>query len=205
MIPQKSLIQPPRGSAFIFPDNLISTNLVDYELGGIGLSDASQGLQVQEWTLQVVGLGINTSIQVSSSNTPPTILFSLPNITWGRLAFDQNMHPVICYVDQTGPGFWWYDPTIPGQIFTSLSSDVQTPCCSMDDKRSLEIRLGTNDVIISYIRANGLFYRQQRDRYGIEYSLYPNLNLIIPNPNLNKIGMGVNYRLQFEIYGSLYQ
>ena len=161
MIPYKSLVQPPRPVGFLYPDNLVSTNLFDHELGGIGLSDPSQGLQVQVWTLEVIGNLLTTAIQVTSPNTLPTILFSLPNITWARLAFDQNMHPVICYITNAGPGFWWYDPIIPGQTFTSFTSDVQTPCCSMDDKRPLETRLGKNDVIIAYLRTGNLFYRQK--------------------------------------------
>ena len=205
MIPQRSLIQPPQGSAFLSPDATPITNLTDYQLGGIGLANPSQGLQVQNWFLEVLGTGTGTYIQISALNTSPIFMFTSPNITWARLAFDQNMHPFIAFINQTGPGYWWYDPLIPGQTFVFMTSDVTNPCCTMDDKRPLETRLGTNDIILAYTRIGNLFYRQQRDRYQTEYLLYTNINTILPNPTLNKIGMGAGNRLQFQIYGSLYQ
>lgn len=192
-------------SAYLYPDNIEPTALIDWELGGIGLSNGTQGLQVQAWELQVLGSGSGTAVYVSSPNTPSTQLFALSNISWARLAFDQNMHPIVSYVSLGSPGFYWYDPTIPGNTFTSLPSTVITPCVTMDDKRDLATRLGTNDVVMCYINNNNLCYRLQRERYGTEHVWLSNINTLVTNPIVNRIGMGAGLRLQIEVQGALYQ
>lgn len=205
MNPLKSLIQPPIITLYIPPKNLNPTALEDWEEGGIALSDGSAGLQYQVWHLQVLGDTINTAIYLSSPNTASTLIFAKPNITWARLAFDQNMHPVISYVDITGPAFYWFDPLLPGNTFTSLPPDATTPCVTMDDKRELQTRQGNNDVVMTYVRLGNLYYRIQRERYNIEHVWYANISHIIANPTTNKIGMSEEYRLTVEISGSLYQ
>ena len=204
MIPNKSLISPTIVAAYISPDDLAVTALVDYELGGVGLSDASQGLEYQTWTLNVTGSATTTAVELSAPNTAATQIFARPNITWARLAFDQNMRPVIAFIDQGGPTLYWYDSTIPGNTFTSLSTGATYPCCTMDDKRASQTRLGNNDVIVSYVKNGNLYYLQQRDRYATEYVLKTNLNTIIANPFLNKVGMDADRRLLFEVNGQLY-
>lgn len=204
MIPGKALSLVPHLSGYISPDGIPVGALQDYTLGGIGLSDSSQGLQVQTWTAYILGTGINTSVWVSAPNTAAVQLFVTPGIIWVRLAFDQNMHPVIAYVSQNGTNLYWWDPTVPGQVFTPLDPAITNPCVTMDDKRPMETTLGNNDVILAYVRINNLYYRQERDRYGVEYTLANGLNNQIISPFLNKVGMNTKYRLQFDIYGNLY-
>jgi hypothetical protein len=52
------------------------------------------------------------------------------------------------------------------------------------------------DIILAYIRDNTLYYRQQRDRYGIERTLRTGL---FDSVKLRNIGMARNYRLYFEL------
>jgi len=204
MIPEQSLINPPIIASYFSPDDLANTSITDYELGGIGLQDSSQGLEYQTWTLEVIGSGSSTAVQLSSPNTTATQIFARSNITWARLAFDQNMHPIIAFIDQNGPTLYWYDSTILGNSYLSLGASVTYPCCTMDDKRAMQTRLGNNDVIVAYIKNQNLYYVQQRDRYAIEYLLYANAQNLIANPFVNKVGMDINYRLLFEIGGQLY-
>lgn len=204
MNPLKTLVLPAIVGAFLPPDNLPNTPLLDYQLGGVGLSNPTQGLQVQTWTLQVLGTGAGTYVSVSAPNTPATTLFSLPFLTWARLAFDQNMHPVVSYVSNDSPGFYWWDPTIPGNTFTALASTVSNPCVTMDDKRALQTVEGNNDVVLAYINNTNLCYRLQRERYNTEHVWYSNITDIIANPFVNKIGMASNYRLLLDIRGALY-
>jgi len=204
MVPVVGIELPSNIGAYLYPDNLPSSDLEDWQLGGVGLSNPSFGLQVQAWHLSVQGSGASTAIYVDAPNTAPAFLFSRPNITWARLAFDQNMHPVVSYVDQTGPGFWWYDPTVPGNTFTVLPSTVVKPCVTMDDKRAIATQLGTNDVVMCYVNGSNLCYRLQRDRYGTEYVWQANITNLLASPFVNKIGMANNYRLLLDIRGSLY-
>ena len=198
-------IQPPRYSPYLPPDDIEITPLEDWELGGIALSDGTQGLQVQVWHLYVTGSATTTAVWVEAPSVPPVQLFALNNITWARLAFDQNMHPVISYVDAYGPGFWWYDPVAQGTIFTSLPSTVTTSCLTMDDPRALPPSLGPPDVVMCYVNLGTLCYRLQRERYATEHIWYTNINLLIGNPSVNKIGMNNSLRLQIDIHGALYQ
>lgn len=195
----------PLYSLYIPPDGDTISKLTDVELGGIGLQDPSAGLQVQTWTLTIVLNGLQGDFYLSAPNFPPTLLFSRVNVTWGRLAFDQNMFPIIAYVDQYGAGYYWYDPIVHAYSFVVMDAAVKTPCVSMDDKRDIPTRVGSNDVILAYMKGNGLYYRIQRDRYSTEYLLKNDMTSIISNPDLWKIGMNEGMRLQFLFHGNLYQ
>lgn len=206
MLPENSLIQPPIWSLYLSPDDLDVTFITDYSLGGIGLSDPSEGLEVQIWNMWVTDPGLTTStVWVSSPNTPPTQLFSRTGITWARFTFDQNMHPTVCFIDNTGSWFYWWDPLIPGVAFTQQPVGVTRVSCSLDDKRSLETRLGTSDIIMAFILDDNLCYTQERDRYGTIYTLLTNISDLIVNPFVNKVGMNNSYRLQFQVAGQIYQ
>lgn len=189
---------------YLYPDNLPPTDIEDWELGGIAISDGSQGLQVQVWHLLVHGSGATTSVWLDAPNIPPFQLFALANITYARLAFDQNMHPVVSYVAGTGPGFYWFDPLIPGNTFTPLPSTVVRPCVCMDDKRPLQTTLGNNDVVMAYVNNGNLCYRLQRERYGTEHVWMTNITSVLANPFVNRIGMDTGFRLLIDVHGALY-
>lgn len=209
-IPGQSLTPTLMWSPFLPPEDSVTivTATTDIKLGGRALSDGSAGLQVQTWTLSVGNVGLsNSSVSVTDSHGNTTLLFNAPGITWARLAFDQNMHPVVTFFGSLGSGYYWWDPTIPGVTTTyfSSSTNITKVCCSMDDNRSRETNLGMSDVIMAYVANNNLCYRQQRDRYTIEYVLYTNITEVIPNAVVWKIGMNSRYRLQMQIAGNLYQ
>lgn len=202
-MPGNSLSPNLMFSPFQYPDNIPVYNITDYQMGGIGIADASQGLQVQPWFLELSGTAISNNVVISAPNTQPIILFSAPNITEVSLAFDQNMRPAVAYVSQGNPYFRWYDTTIPGYTTIALAAGITNPRCTLDDKRLREIDLGFSDIILAYIKSNGLYFRQERDRFTVEYFL-TSLSYI-PSPTLNKIGMNSINRLQFQIFGNLYQ
>jgi hypothetical protein len=206
MINPKALSTPPTiYNPYLIPDNYPITEITDWTLGGIGLQDPSQGLQVQNWYLEIVPNGLNGDFYISTSTIAPIYLFSRVNATWGRLSFDQNMFPVISYVDQYGAGYYWYDPIAHSYAFVVMDSTVTYPCVTMDDKRPIATRVGSNDIILAYINNNNLCFRAQRDRYGTEYVLQVNVGNYIPNPTLWRIGMNSGNRLQFELHGNLWQ
>lgn len=204
MNPLVVLVQPPIITAYLPPDDRVVTDMEDWEEGGIALSDGSQGLQVQVWHLLVHGTGATTSVWVDAPNTPPTQIFAAANITWARLAFDQNMHPVISFVGGAGPAFFWFDPLLPGNTITALPSTVVKPSVTMDDKRALQTTLGNNDVVMAYINLGNLCYRLQRERYNTEHIWLVNIVALIANPSVNKIGMTTGLRLLIEVHGALY-
>lgn len=204
MIPNNALTPIYIPENFLYPDNLTNSANIDYELGGIALSDPSKGLQYQVWTAEIVGTGAGTGILVTSENGFSSVIFSSPNLTWIRLTFDQNMHPFLSFVDYLGAGYYWWDPTIPGLTTTYLDPNIQYASCSLDDKRPAPINNNLSDIILSYTNNGNLYFRMERDRYKVEYTLRTGLNLMVPNPNVFNIGMGTANRLLFMISGSIY-
>lgn len=190
---------------YLYPDYLYTDGLVDYEMGGVGLSDASTGLLVQVWTATLVGVPgeAGTAVHVSAPNTPDTLLFQRDGITEISLAFDQNMRPFIAFVAAGQATFWWYDATLPGARFTDLPTGSSSPKCTLDDKRPLETLAGTSDILLAYIRTDNLYYREQRDRYTVEYLLSADLSTKLIAPKVRKLGMNDVSRVQFYLYGSL--
>lgn len=161
--------------------------LIDYEWGGTNLNDPDDGLMVKIWTLRY---NRHTSeLSVSAEGSPTTVLFSRPNITEVALAFDQNMNPFVAFVQAGVSKFWWYDPTLPGMRFEeSLIATAITPRCSLDDKRSTQF--GNSDILLCYVRAGNLYYRQQRDRYLTEYLLKTGVQALVD--------VGMNNKLRFQ-------
>lgn len=202
MIPLNKLATTPTYAPFIYPDGIPTDNTYCYQLGGIALSDPSQGLMVQVWYLEITGMG--TTATLSSPNTLPTNLFTVADLTWVSLAFDSNMKPAVSYISYGNAYLWWYDATIPGYNIITLPSGSVNPCCTFDDKRPDSVEAGQSDIILSYINNNNLYFRQQRDRFLIEYFLKGSISSLSPNPQLTKIGMNVKYYLQFEFNSGIY-
>lgn len=208
MIPGGNLSNPTVWSPYLVPDGEVTSDTEDYNLGGVGLSDPSQGLEYQNWHGFVTSLNRPSSaVWLESSNTPAVQIMSSPYITWMRFTFDQNMHPFVTFISQEGSGYYWWDPQIPGNVkFIFPSALGITFCaCGLDDKRFFAALLGESDIILSYVRNNNLCYRQQRDRYGTEYILAANINLILANARVSKVGMNLGGRLQFYLQGDLYR
>jgi len=164
--------------------------LLDYEEGGIALNDASQGLQVQTWLLRLDDGGL---FYIYPEDGEETLLFTEELALSCSLAFDQNMRPVVAYETAEDSRLRWFD-TVANGIVTTTYAGARNPRLSMDDKRELATQLGTNDVIFAYLIGNSLRYRQQRDRYLVEYDLGESTRF----RRLNNIGMGVNNRFNFQ-------
>lgn len=200
MIPGNTLSSQFIDNPYIYPDDLKVSKIKDYEMGGRGLQDASTGLQVQVWTLEVQN---GTDAVISSPNTAATKLFSLPSLTEVSLAFDQNMFPFVAYVSQGNAGYYWYDATVSAFKFSSLPTGTKTPRCCLDDKRDLATRNGTSDILLTYLNNANWFFRMQRDRYGVEYFLKDLSSMI--NPELIKLGMDQEFRVRFKVQDALFQ
>jgi len=192
-IPGNTLSSSPVPAAFFGGRNNIITKTQDYEDGGVALQDPSLGLLYQIWSATLLNPGTAGSVVMASApSVPEFVLYQAPNITEISMSFDQNMLPVLAFVQDGTAKLRWYDSTVESQVVTPIGADVFTPKVSLDDKR--KIASANNDVILAYIKNRNLYYRQQRDRYGVEYLLATD----VAN-GLIKIGFGVNLRLQFML------
>lgn len=186
-LPDHELSSIPINAPFLEQSNNIHAPLADYEMGGIALYDASHGLQVKLWTAFVDG----ENVFVRADDVEPILLFSLPGIREISLAFDQNMRPFIAFTQHSLARYWWYDTQISAMRFSDLP-DAVSPRCTLDDKRTMQT--GTSDILLAYIKNNNLYYREQRDRFTVEYLLAEDVNA-----TLVTIGMATNNRIRFKL------
>lgn len=190
-MPDGVLSTSPQPSTYIERVNSTLNPLVDYEMGGTALNNASAGLWVQLWRVRVDG----DVVYLGPEDGDEAPAFIRPGITEVALAFDQNMQPVIAFVQNGVAWLWWFDSTVPGMVFTQIPGALN-PRLTLDDKRAVEA--ANSDVILAYLRGGSLYYRQQRDRYLTEYLLTANP----PCGGLASVCMASGGRLQFGFGGS---
>lgn len=187
MLPDGVLSTTYQGSPIIGAKGLSTTLVLDYEDGAGDIGDASLGFSYQVWTGNLIG----NDIILSSPSTTPVTIYSGALITEFSFTFDQNMRPVIAYIQDDVAKLRWYDTTILDYTITTIGLGAFSPKVLLDDKRTWETSL--NDVILAYVSDSYLCVRLQRDRYAIEYELKQTC------AQIKKFGMGKNYRVQFII------
>lgn len=196
MLPLNELAIPSYPDSFKYPvkSTLPDDILQDWEMGGIHLSDTSEGLHYQIWHI-MLEIDPDTTmgyVYLEAPNTPRYLLMSGLGISEISLAFDQNMHLFLAYKQSGACLIYWWDPTIPGMATTNLGTGIQDPRCSLDDNRTFGIT--DSDIILAYVKDDKLYHRRQRDRYLNEMHLADS----VPE-NLVCVGMGVNGRFQFGL------
>jgi len=206
MLPNNALSSVSLPGAFLAPDDkrpritrklgdttsygqCLDASPQDWEMGGIGLNDPTQGLLVQTWKFWLDGDDVKVG---PDPDGPWTTLFSGAGITEISGSFDVNMAPAVAYTQAEETKLWWYNPLIPGYTVTTFVGTA-SPRLALDDKRTSQS--GNADIIFAYLRAGGLYYRQWRDRYATERFL---CNQPPNTLRLGRIGMGSTNRMQFE-------
>ena len=135
--------------------------------GPIAIQDPSQGLGIRLWQARAVG----AEVLISAPGIPEFVWYThSDDIEQVSLSFDQNGRPCVTFVDDVGGTYLrWFDP-VPNAVVTfDLGAfNAVTPRVTLDDNRPFN---GANsDVILGYVRAGVVRYRQQRDRFTIEYT-----------------------------------
>ena len=192
-LPNNTLASTPVPAVLLTPDQLVRTDLtVDYELGGVAVGDASQGVRVRSWRAWTDGASIY--VAPYPEGAPATKVLDAAGVTELSLAFDQLMRPVVVFVQGGVTKLNWFD-TLANQQVTTPIAGAKSPMVCTDDKRPQSIGSGLADVLLVYVTpTRALAYRQQRDRFGVERILAPTL----PD-RLGRIvscGMGANGRVQ---------
>jgi len=162
--------------------------LVDYEDGGIALSDSSQGLLYQVWTARVEG----GQVYLSAEEVPEDVYYQGgENITEVSLTFDQNMRVTMAIVEGGEPYLIWFNSQVGTEVKTHYPG-IKNPRVILDDKRKWQS--STSDVLFFYIKQSDgtLCMRQQRDRYEVEYVLATGLK------ELYNVGFSSSLRILFS-------
>lgn len=165
MIPNHAFTVIGVPSPYLWGAELRSTATESWEMGGAGISDPSGGLTFQLWYGR---LELDTgTVLLSAPNTPEFVLYSEAGITQMDFSFDQNMKPCLAFTQNGVAKFWWYN-TVNLQYETIILPALSTtPLTLLDDKRVG--LLGSSDIILFYLREGRLYYREQRDRFTVEY------------------------------------
>lgn len=178
-------------SSLLAPDDAPRVDLrVDYELGGAAVGDASQGLRVQTWRAWTDGASIYAAPWPAGA--PVTTLLAAEGVTELSLSFDQLMRPVLAYVQNGVTKLYWWDSLAGSQVVT-VFEDAYSPMVFMDDKRAWAVNAGLSDVLFFYVRGSAVYYRQQRDRFGVERLLGTGVPAA---SRIENVGMGANNRVQ---------
>ena len=191
-IPEGGFSSPAVVSALLFPDSIVRTDTrVDFERGGVALSDPTQGYNVRDWMCGTDGSEIWVSPYPEQA--PRTVFYTGAEITEVSLAFDQNMAPTLVFVEDGVTKLRWFN-TLSASWEVTVFANARSPMLTLDDKR--EFLSVNSDIIFAYISGGNLCYRLQRDRYNTEYVLGP-----VPSSSsrLVQLGMGDNNRLQFKV------
>lgn len=188
MLPEQSISSEVIESNFLVPDKDPNV-ILDYELGGVDIRDPSEGLTVYLWKCFYK----NGWITLKNPNKEIQWL-KVSGVTQVGLAFDFNMTPNTCYVVDGTTYLHWFDASSQEFITTNLGNSVTSPQISLDDHRK-EFSY-SSDIIFSYVKSGGVYYRQQRDRYLIEYYV----GEVPEGLTLVQIGMNRKNRFQFKIH-----
>ena len=193
MLPDDRLPTSTVVSPFLGSRALPISKIVDYEDGGAGINDASQGLLFQRWRALLLNPGQPDSyVQLDAPSAEAFTLVSLPGLTEISISFDQLMRPTLAYVQNDVAYLRWYDSAAADYVTDEVGTGIITPRVSLDDKRFIASNgYQNNDVILAYIKDGDLYYRQQRERYTVERLLKTGVKPLI------KIGFNRGLRFQW--------
>jgi len=193
VIPEDELSTVPVPSSYAGARSLSITKTVDYEDGGIGIQDVSQGLLYQRWRARLFRAGtVDSYVMLDAQNVAEFVELELPNMTEVSFSFDQSMRPAIAFVQNGIAKLWWYDSSVPGMTITEIGDGIITPRITYDDKRYLGSNIySISDLILGYVLDDNLYIRIQRDRFTVPYLLAENVKPLI------KIGFSRQLRVQF--------
>ena len=173
---------------FVPPRNRNSKFRESWELGGVAISDPSEDFKYF-WRGFLSGKYIALERQGQPLNK--VIKFS-GDVTEISFSFDQNMKPVITFVEDGVSKLYFYDTVLQKEV-TVVYKGIRNPRVSLDDKR--RFATSYSDVIFAYLKGDSLFYRLQRERYDTEHLV----SVVSKSSTLAQIGMTEDRRFLFHI------
>jgi len=154
--------------------------------GGANIGDGSLGRDVQNWAVEYqAGL-----IKVMDATGLVQYAILATGVLGVSLAFDQNMSPCIAYMKADGARLYYYDSVLPG--YTTLFFAGYDSCRLAVDKLDSFFE-GQSDVMLAYTVGGQAYFRQQRDRFNIQYPIGP-----APHPVM-RFGPSIENRLQLQL------
>lgn len=190
MIPLNTFTTTPVVSAFLPPLDGVYDPLFMQAPGGIALNDGTQGREVQVWT--VFYDGANIVLEAEFSGVAGYVL-PVADVLAVSVAFDTNMAVTFGYMKADG-GYLYYFDSLTGSYQTLHFADITSCRVVVDDTAAFYS--AQSDVIFAYTNLDDkLKWRQQRDRYGIEYLVGP-----AGGEKLIRCGPSIDNRFQLQLF-----
>lgn len=187
MIPNNAVTTTPVPAKFKNPYNLPVSALSRACRGGIALNDASKGRDYQNWYVWYDGATIFYGPEA------PTLVaagsLGIANVTQVSMAFDNNMNPILAWMDATGAHIRYFSGTT--STYVVLDVPGATSCLvAVDDSRNFYN--ANSDAVFAYTISTGLWYRYQRENYATPRQASTSVKRLL------RMGMGSQGRFQFE-------
>lgn len=173
--------------ALLLPVHRFTLDLTSKARGGAQLNDAQLGINVQDWDGRV----LSDVFYVSSPTHAESSIIPVVGAKTATFAFDRNMQPVVCWNTDTNSKLYFFN-SLTDQFETMVLTGIKRAMVFHDDVR--DSATARSDVLMVYQKNTGLYYRQQRDRYAVEYLIRS-----IVAGQLASCGMGVANRLVFKM------
>ncbi|KXU39382.1 hypothetical protein AXE65_08855 [Ventosimonas gracilis] len=180
---------------FVGARDLAITRTLDYEDGGLALQNPAGGLNNQIWRAQLLNAGERYSaVQMQAETVEPFILWQQPYIEEISFSFDQNMQPVLAYVQAGQAKLRFFDSTVQAFAIIELEPGAITPRVALDDKRDF-LGYAQSDVILAYVLNGHLIKRLGSERYLNTHLVQANVG----HAGLIKIGINQGLRFQYRV------
>lgn len=189
MFPDNTLSLVPIPAPLLPPKDVKFDARVSRHRGGLAVGDASEGLDLQNWSLSIEG----NDLVLRDSTGFETVYLTIPGVQECSLAFDQNMRPTIAYYTQ-GVSYLYYYDSLTSAFTTLTLENASTPRVVTDDVRYASANNGLNDVLFFYVLGDRVILRAQRDRYLVVYDLHTAGGL-----KLAHVGMNRKLRVQLNL------
>lgn len=163
MIPQNKLSQDVSTTKFLSRER--TSDLLDFELGGVALQDVSSGLNSNQWSCYYLDGGV----VLDDGNGFTKKVLNVGDLKQLCFCFSISMIYYIAYTTDDGCYLYWYDTQTNDYSTLKLPDGTENPQLSLDERRTFN--LNNADVILSYTNSGRLICRNQRDRFGVEYVL----------------------------------
>lgn len=186
MIPANTITPTPIVASYQYPYELPYNPFRQVVLGGTALGDAAAGRQVKLWVVEYA-YGI---ISVGPDNGPVELTLAVPDLLSVSLAFDSNMGVVLGWQSTTGGNLHYFDIELNSYVTKPFPTASSCRVC-VDDAR--DFYSSQSDVIFAYTATDTLYWRQQRDKYEIDYIVGATTKKLI------QIAPSTANRLQFEL------
>jgi hypothetical protein len=165
-----------------------------YTLGPVQIGDFSAGPIDRAWRVRCTG-NVVYRARLNDDRTdfdPEQVLFQFAGVAPTEIdaAFDQAARILVCMERATGiegqPELWiyYFDPFAADYILTKFGNG-RTPRAVLDDVQDSS----NADILVFYMNDNvGMCYRQQRDRYAVEYIVTGTVPVAVDTSGMTVVG-----------------